>query len=167
MRERASERASERFRWIPGGFLRGIVAEKDLTDASRTDWLRFREALKGALGDQILHLGFGAFDTEACPSIMFLSGRRARLSQALSLMLDALSAALSAFTECGKGIWASASCQAAPELASGAWKPWQVPSWRPAGTGLGHGSKPIVPFWDRCTTHFGLFWGMFTGGTGF
>ncbi|CAJ1379844.1 unnamed protein product [Effrenium voratum] len=45
-----------------GGFLRpGIVAEK---------------ALKGALGDQILHLGFGAFDTEA-----------------LSLMLDALSRA--------------------------------------------------------------------------
>ena len=21
----------------------------------------------------------------------------------------------------------------------------------------GHGSKPMVPFWDRCTTHFSLF----------
>ena len=22
----------------------------------------------------------------------------------------------------------------------------------------GHGSKPMVPFWDRCTTHFSLCW---------
>ena len=33
---------------------------------------------------------------------------------------------------------------------------------------FGHGSKPMLPFWDRCTTHFVYFsgWiGMFTGGT--
>ena len=33
----------------------------------------------------------------------------------------------------------------------------------------GHGSKPMVPVWDRCTAHFSLFYllgiGMFTGGT--
>ena len=23
---------------------------------------------------------------------------------------------------------------------------------------LGHGSKPMVPFWDRCTTHFSVDW---------
>ena len=24
-------------------------------------------------------------------------------------------------------------------------------------TRYGHGSKPMVPVWDRCTTHFSLF----------
>ena len=36
---------------------------------------------------------------------------------------------------------------------------------------VGGGSKPIVPFWGRCTTHFRTYFsgwiGMFTGSTGF
>ena len=26
------------------------------------------------------------------------------------------------------------------------------------GSATGRGSKPMVPFWGRCTTHFSLFW---------
>ena len=33
-----------------------------------------------------------------------------------------------------------------------------LPQWIPV-THKGHGSKPMVPFWDRCTTHFSLFSG--------
>ena len=38
---------------------------------------------------------------------------------------------------------------------------------RPCGQHpYGCGSKPMVPFWGRCTTHFSLcWWGLFTGGT--
>ena len=35
---------------------------------------------------------------------------------------------------------------------------------------FGYGSKLMIPFWGRCTTHFSLFLvgiGMFTGGAGF
>ena len=35
---------------------------------------------------------------------------------------------------------------------------------------FGHGSKPMLPFWDRCTTHFSLFWwglGCSLGARGF
>ena len=44
--------------------------------------------------------------------------------------------------------------------------PWSTPdmNWvqerkgQPNQLLVGCGSKPMVPFWDRCTTHFSLFW---------
>ena len=33
-------------------------------------------------------------------------------------------------------------------------------SWFPSSGLLACGSKPMVPFWGRCTTHFSQLWGL-------
>ena len=45
---------------------------------------------------------------------------------------------------------------------------WDLPPQKKRTHLHGHGSKPMVPFWDRCTTHFAVYFsgwiGMFTTG---